>query len=1354
VPALIFATVGDRGMAAGTVTGGIDPLELLSLQARPNAIVVLDSSLSMFENTSSKGIGAGDSKSAKMYQAKKVLKTLVEDNQDNVSFMFGKYTPTAAPTLASGAYVYTTTDPNGASIRASAGGFTSEFSGGFGIEDSFTNVDGVTEYPLTSSTYRVNKTFRFRGSSGGTLCTETQTNPSPAWTAPAAGTDWRDAPPYIDIHYKSADCTSTNSVTKVRYYFRGVQWQLPTQSAACVGFDPLVNLTNCANEGEFSLIGPYLGAEVDPTSTADGGTPTITSAVKTSGYTPIAASLVKIKDLFNLDIWDPIKDDPVRPRTFVIFLTDGDDTCAAGGTSDTALNARTAAYRAQLLYGGVGTAPEFESRVPVFVVAFGSGASRDYANWIAWGGSGMVRTATDNIKWNTAPANKAGCPTCVDAFVAGDEDELSTALQAALDMGQSAGTFSDQQSITESIYEYSSLAPCTPACDPLDPETRYDSSIPVLLQTTFDMPQFAGHLNAFRNDAGTSVEVWDAGQKLYDRVVTGGLGDPSVATNVHTFSQLHADATAATIGGSAAKIKRRIYTTKQAGVSTFLDGADDAIVTALTTANYVPTEQMTLWPPGGPSAPGACTTSACVDPGCGASAPRCLAGVLDAALGLAASSYADFAAVKAAFPGVCTNAPSGAALPAGCSGSDKTFAIKEARQILLAFTAGAVLDTENSLAVRVSSSSCPANTSPCLRFRARPWILADSTLSAPGVIAPPIEADAGDFRKGEYKHYRDGLRDTAEHSVEAYSRGFGLRNPDKDGTAASKSNNLLKPNMTLVLHPTNEMLHAFRAGPCGAVCSDTGGEELWAFVPFDQLGKLKKRMGTQTRTDHTYMLASPVRFADVFVPGDLNETIGGVSVSQAGVWRTIALFGRGIGGKYLTALDVTTPGRLTDGALSGAPPIHLWTRGNPDTRDGTTGGTKNNQDGTQAANYDYNAYALMGETWSVPTISRVLAADNKTRRKSSGVDFVAYVGSGFSSVASEGSTFYALDMLTGDVIGTNTATGYYNVGDRSPLPEFKDPSDGLVKTYENAIVAYPAAFNKELLETTLHHPAAKPVTRVYVGDVHGRLWRFITTASSMAGTLFADLGVKQPIGNAAALLYYQGTQADKKPHVFVETGNDRRVAAPPAVPSPAFRMYGFRDDDLTSDPDTSDTVSGPATVLFAKDFPDAFRGTTQPATAYECTVPLDTEGQCPSDKYNGRVFFVGTRFNPTGAALPFEPPSPTPPCVSSFDSIIFALGAESGGAAYEFGTTEYYKWKGQKVQGVRVAGGQLVLDTGLEADNPPPPPKPPTAMPPEPSTTANVRFGSGQTNNLDANDNPLPIPGTMPFNMFGASTCK
>ena len=71
----------------------------------------------------------------------------------------------------------------------------------------------------------------------------------------------------------------------------------------------------------------------------------------------------------------------------------------------------------------------------------------------------------------------------------------------------------------------------------------------------------------------------------------------------------------------------------------------------------------------------------------------------------------------------------------------------------------------------------------------------------------------------------------------------------------------------------------------------------------------------------------------------------------------------------------------------------------------------------------------------------------------------------------------------------------------------------------------------------------------------------------------------------------------------------------------------------------------------------------------------------------------------------------TEPCVSSFDSILFALNAKSGNAAYDLqtGATDDRSaiWRGQKVQNITARGGKVVLDTGLNAGAAPPPPPPP-----------------------------------------------
>ncbi len=185
--------------------------------------------------------------------------------------------------------------------------------------------------------------------------------------------------------------------------------------------------------------------------------------------------------------------------------------------------------------------------------------------------------------------------------------------------------------------------------------------------------------------------------------------------------------------------------------------------------------------------------------------------------------------------------------------------------------------------------------------------------------------------------------------------------------------------MTVVYSPANDMLHAFRAGPNVApstACNpanpshECGGQEMWGFVPFDQLATLRLRFinEPQGRDNHVYMMARGVRFADVFVAvpeadsPPINVSIGGVSTAVNGVWRKVLYVPRGIGGKYITALDVTGPGPYTADALETTGPIPLWSRGNPDTADGTAGGLDN------VSADDRLAYSGMGETWSLPAV--------------------------------------------------------------------------------------------------------------------------------------------------------------------------------------------------------------------------------------------------------------------------------------------------------------------------------------------------------------------------------------------------
>jgi len=510
--------------------------------------------------------------------------------------------------------------------------------------------------------------------------------------------------------------------------------------------------------------------------------------------------------------------------------------------------------------------------------------------------------------------------------------------------------------------------------------------------------------------------------------------------------------------------------------------------------------------------------------------------------------------------------------------------------------------------------------------------------------------------------------------------------------------------MTVVLHATNHMLHAFRGGPQSmsgnppsctqSATNECGGEELWAFVPYDQLAKLAQRMVPQSRTNHTYVMAAPVRFADIFVPGAFSKAFAGGTASGSGVWRVMMIVGRGAGGKYLTGVDVTVPGPFTTSALTTRLPVVVWNRGNPDTNDGTPKSGANNYNNTST---DYNAYLKMGETWSVPAVGFTTAANNPTFRKASGAEFVAWVGSGYSDNAGEGTSFFALDAATGDVVGPGSQAVHTIAAGTSAA------------AIPNALVANVAGFAAKPLSfnTQNVNPATEKITSVYFPDLHSRVWRFDPDAPTTAPTLFTDVSGDgdQPMANGVALINVDSDTTGAKPHVFFEAGNDRRVPLPQSAPF--FRMYAYRD------------TTGTAGQVFAPlDFPLNFRGTVQPATAFNA---------------NGfaRVFYGGVKFNPAGTN-----------CNSSFDSVIVALQGATGQAAYDLNSTgddRFLTITGQRVNAVQVVGGQLVVDMGLGAQNPPPAPAPPATAPPAPGP-ANV--------SMVAN-----VPGTIPFKL-GSSVCR
>jgi len=1014
----VFALAGDSGVRSAT-SSGQDVLDLLNLQAKANAFIILDTSGSMGDSLTATTSGVqqtGDIQPVnKLNTAKSVLQSVIAANQTTVAFSFGTYNQGGTSLTTSGnrfAYYTTSVLSPGMVTReiiATAHTTAPVMPVHRTTSDDFVDGNGVTQYQLVADRFVNGMSYTVY--SNGTVCSAT------------AGTATNPPQVTITMVNSTSSCTAATLTTAVFKWAGAYESAWGTPSTSCSGYLNRVPLAPCSQTDQLNAggIGNYLkpslllsadGLTIQGyAENASGGItsqPTL-GGLRSGGYTPIANSLLDLQP-----VWNTLWTGTILPEmtaatgvqsTFAIIVTDGADTCAnrTSGGSETDSNALRAAYAAQQLYQAHNDGTNGPTRFKTFVIYLGppNATTLARANWPAWGGTGMTHAASGSgeaTQWNSTPtaAQRTACTTCVDAFTAANTDDLSAALQAAIELGQS-GAFADR-AVIASVYEFSPT--------PLDSSKWAQTAVPVEFQTTWNLPGFEGHLRAYVNASSSAVQRWDAADTLLASVSISGEA---------TFAQLHGGATEANIGSSSALIKRRIYTSLGNGSNS------NYTVSSLISQSNPSAMRAALWPPD-------TSTSPAVDPASGA-------GRFDTELGLPT----DLATLQTKF-GACTadttyTWPAGHACTSATASVKLAAATKEAREMVLAFMAGAQVELTNGLPKRVPATT---DSTGAVYYTKRSSVLADSTGGAPAVATPPpSELVPAALHAGEWALFQ-GLSSTGVLA------GFALRS---------------EAVMTVVYLPANDMLHALRAGPCpgGGCGTETGGEELWGFVPYDQLSKLTTRLISPNppSTDHSrhnYMMAAPVRLAHVFVPVIPAGTWSLGSMSGSGVWRTVLLAGRGPGGKYLTALDVTGPGPTTTAHLSTAGPIVMWNR----------------------------TYSGMGETWSVPAVGLADKTANKDSVTNANVEFVAYVGSGYSDVAGEGTTFYALDVINGNLIkdGTTGVVAQFDVG--------------LGGGSFNALVAGPSVFQPKLLGAEPHGPGnvrlfpGRPGSDLQVR--HGQAW--------------------------------------------------------------------------------------------------------------------------------------------------------------------------------------------------------------------------------------------------------------------------
>ena len=327
----------------------------------------------------------------------------------------------------------------------------------------------------------------------------------------------------------------------------------------------------------------------------------------------------------------------------------------------------------------------------------------------------------------------------------------------------------------------------------------------------------------------------------------------------------------------------------------------------------------------------------------------------------------------------------------------------------------------------------------------------------------------------------------------------------------------------------NRRAMVFYGGNDGMIHGIDGrlGVEVWAFIPFNLLPKLRSLRDGQPVGAFEYFVDGSPKIADVKVNGS---------------WRTHMIVGQGAGGTFYQTFDVSDAGLTVDsdsdnlsavlGAFSSPAVIPLkWTFPKYEAFDHTlsTPVTPYGDLGEGATTVE----KTVGQTWSSPAVGQLF---DETGR------YVMIGGSGYLSPTQEiqgarggvraGTTVYVVEMASGVVL------------------EHRDVGDEATRTLlKNALHADPSLAGP---------PGTRFVSHAYIGDTEGTLWRF-DLVKGENGTIGLDPAVKiydaseaNPIFNSPAL----ADVGESNRYIFLSTGSN---ILPSARKLQDFRLIGLLD---------------------------------------------------------------------------------------------------------------------------------------------------------------------------------------------------
>jgi hypothetical protein len=407
------------------------------------------------------------------------------------------------------------------------------------------------------------------------------------------------------------------------------------------------------------------------------------------------------------------------------------------------------------------------------------------------------------------------------------------------------------------------------------------------------------------------------------------------------------------------------------------------------------------------------------------------------------------------------------------------------------------------------------------------------------------------------------------------------------------------------------------------------GYEVWAFIPYNLLPKLRTFRDGQAVDQFDYFVDSSPKIAEVKI---------------AGAWHSLLLFGQGPGGTFYQAFDVTEAGMGIDPTADNLSAVSSmlasydspnesivfkWAFPNYNSFDTTYSNTFTLADGTPGGRLrmygDLKSTATyvektVGYTWSDPAVGPLDATRAST---------AVIVGSGYfpdietlipnrgATAPKAGNALYALEINTGLPVGNNGGTTCPSITSGSGSGSGCVIIGDVANSRKNAIQADPTAAGAS---------GAVAVTKAYVGDIDGKYWRFnFTSAGSISADLMADTGV--PIYASSALLFIGSSDV----YMFFATGSDLLASSTPGGTG-TFRLYGLKDNSPASG----------ATTKFAVDL----------ATVSNSSGLATGERPSTSPSVAGDIVFYTTTSE-----------TATTPC-ADFSANVYAL-TYAGGAAYD-----------------------------------------------------------------------------------------